>query len=1349
MEGRPTLPRGLLAMQSFRIVARWVVVSFSVWLALVSATAAFASGSTVTGQINLNTCGGPNGNLPTFTVKLSTTPLMTTTTNSNGAFTFTNVPNGTYTVTPSITGPSAVFYPATQSVNVTTSSSPSTAFSVSLGYTVSGAVAYSGSDTGRIYVTLNNNNCGGGAPGTSIASKGTFTIRGVPPGSYSVQSWMDTIGYGAPNAADPSTNVNGPVNLSVSNANVTGITATLGTPPAVTVSSAPGIQGIAPFNGGVTLFFQPIQNNNGVEVASSYTVEWSTTQTFPSTVPTSQTKSFPAVGSNGTSIWIINGLTNGQAYYFRVRGVAGSSNGPWFETASATTVNAPSTGVTVSGTVTFPGTATGPLYTGFYDENSNKLYVTVVGSKASPPTSPAAYSVKIPASTNGPNYIHVGILDNKNLGVIVPGDIDNTNGNKSAPIAITGNQTGDTLVLPTTNSSAMLSTQHNQQINQFGTSTGYDLSFDVEPGIKLPVSVALTSASNPNVVVPADIGQCDQCGGNGPYAFQVGINGAVPKVGDTYGFSITYSDGTTGTASAAVTGVVSSLPSQLQPAGPGSNTKPNFSWTDPTNASNYTYQFQLQDANYNTIWQIPGQNSNGSGFSSSLTSLTWGVAPAGYSGDTPSVAQLSAEEYTWFVQATDTNGNSAQTMVDYYPGFTALSLPTSAAAKLPSATEGTSYTATIAAAGGYPCYSYSVSGNLSNYGLNWSMPASCGGPLTINGKPTASGTATFSVTASDSSHTQVTQSYSITIGGGSLSLPSTTPPTLGSATSGVVYAGTIVATGGSAPYTWEINNVTLSNNNTAVAIASGNGLTATSNGTSTLTIGGTPTTGPIALNVIVKSGTTQATGSYMISVGSGVSGVNNSSLNGRYTCLTEGFVDSDGSRWGTLSTFTANGSGTLGVGVYNSNSVDAAAATSGTISGSYSIGADNNGIATIVTTQTGQSSVTEHWALAITGLVKPAQEFRAVEQDTNGQHAMANCYLDTTGAFVAGTISGHGFALQMNGEKKGSNSVSTVLYGEAAAGRFSASSGNISTGMIDIAKAGTASAQESTFTGTYTTPDANGRSTLTLNTGNGSVTLAVYIIDSNRMFILETASGDGLLIGNLRTQASSSFTVSSLSGPFVIYDQGVSFGAGDVERGLYSQVIQATSTGTGVIVANASFADNAGTYVVNGAVGTDPALTFSSTDPGRATVVPGSGELYLYFWAPDEAFTLSSDGNGGYSTGWLEKQTLPSISNTALAGTYMGGPMPLTSPTGAVSVGEYKFSGTSITAGITTATESTYSFDQTVNMSYLLANATDQTITISSGSGGFASCIAVSSSPIKLACTTQNTPAPSVFLLQQ
>jgi len=106
--------------------------------------------------------------------------------------------------------------------------------------------------------------------------------------------------------------------------------------------------------------------------------------------------------------------------------------------------------------------------------------------------------------------------------------------------------------------------------------------------------------------------------------------------------------------------VLNAFATDLAPQGSGVSVTPNFSWTDPANASNYTYQFWLCCDSNGTVWQIPGNNSNSNGFSSSITSITWGVDPTG-SGNLPNVSSLSGStNYSWQIQASDTNGNSAQ-----------------------------------------------------------------------------------------------------------------------------------------------------------------------------------------------------------------------------------------------------------------------------------------------------------------------------------------------------------------------------------------------------------------------------------------------------------------------------------------------------------------------------------------------------------------------------------------------------------------------------------------------------------------------------------------------------------------
>ena len=112
----------------------------------------------------------------------------------------------------------------------------------------------------------------------------------------------------------------------------------------------------------------------------------------------------------------------------------------------------------------------------------------------------------------------------------------------------------------------------------------------------------------------------------------------------------------------------SDLATNLSPNGTSStSTTPTFTWTDPTGASSYTYQFFISDNNGNTLWQIPGQNSSSSGFDSSITSITWGTDPTDAS-NTPSVGSLtSGTTYSWQIQVQDSAGNQAQTQVNYTP----------------------------------------------------------------------------------------------------------------------------------------------------------------------------------------------------------------------------------------------------------------------------------------------------------------------------------------------------------------------------------------------------------------------------------------------------------------------------------------------------------------------------------------------------------------------------------------------------------------------------------------------------------------------------------------------------------
>ncbi|HTC64923.1 MAG TPA: putative Ig domain-containing protein, partial [Candidatus Saccharimonadales bacterium] len=700
----------------------------------------------ISGQISLNnTCGG-SVTLPTFTVTINTTPTsQSVQTDSNGNFSFTSIPNGTYMITPSISGAaSSVFYPANiTGVAVNSGSVSGENFNAVVGYNVSGTVSYSGSQTGQTYVSLQNNNCGGyGAQGTSITqatlgSGGAYTIHSVPPGNYTLNAWMDSTGVtsgtkypgeqGQPNANDP-TGSNSSV--SVTTASVTGVGVTLTSPTYSTPTANPTMQ-VFPSAGGVAIFYNPSTPTTGnkVEDANEYVVEWAvptgtdglgnTTCALGGGTGGAQfltiagSHTFYGVGAHGATVWILSNtmlgagtFTSGQSYCFQARSFntlattthpSGWSNYAYsngsplpVKIVSNTSALCSTNCTTVSGTVTIPSGVTpvsgAPLYVGLYQQSPSSngpsaLYATEISA---PVTGANSYSITIP---NGSDYFIFGILDQNNDGQIDAGDVTDTNNNSNASgVTLSGSATTiDDNSLPATNSNVTVQTQY----SACGTNcSSYNLNLQVREGNKLPVAVTLYSG--PNLLNPVDMGHCSNCG-NVQYDFSANLPGGTPNVGDTYNFTVTYSDGSVDQGSAGTingkvtafgsTGAVAGandLPTNLSPSGTSStSTTPTFTWTFPTNPSNYTYSFYLQQNNCSgncTIWQIPNQNSNSNGFTYAQTQnsattgqIVWGTDPTG-GGNSPSVSALTTgATYNWSISVQDANNNQAQASVSYVP----------------------------------------------------------------------------------------------------------------------------------------------------------------------------------------------------------------------------------------------------------------------------------------------------------------------------------------------------------------------------------------------------------------------------------------------------------------------------------------------------------------------------------------------------------------------------------------------------------------------------------------------------------------------------------------------------------
>jgi len=1352
----------------------------------IAVQAAFA----VTGRINLNNYCGSAITLPTYTVSINTNPVQVTTTDSNGNYAFAGVPNGTYTITPSISGPSSAFYPATQTGVVVNGAPVVVApISAALGYTVTGVVTYTGTATGRIYVSLANDTCGASV-GTSIAAPGAFTIRGAAPGSYTVSAWMDNRGYGVQNASNPTSASYG---IAVSDANPSAFALPLADPAAINLTTAPTLTGVSGFNGGALLQFKAPKSSNGVELPTSYVVEWSTSQTFSSVAGT---HTFAATGSQ--SPWVVTGITDGSGYYFRAQGAVGSSTSPWSTAAGPVTIGAPTGANTLSGQITFSQTATGPLYVGVFDQNTQEAYITVVGSKTSPPTSPASYTVQVPTSTQ---YFFFAILDQNNDGQIDTGDITNGNAyNMITPtLEVSGNTTRN-LALTSGNSLAFARSGNDLGLSEYGGSSHtYELDFDVTAVAKQPVAV--TILSGPDMALPFDAQWCNGCGynPNSSFSFNTTISSTVPTVGAVYAIQVTYSDGTQETINSKITAVLPT-PTSVSPEGPvsSSNTTPDLTWVYPANAGNYLYQMWFSDQNYSTVWSIPNIYSNTNSFTSSIApSIAWGDDPTGATGNTPTVTSLTdGNVYHWEVVAYDANGNRGQDFVDYVPGFVPLALPAANPITLGPAYLGLGYNGSIGAIGGYGGYSYAINGIYNCYGCagfsigNGLYVYNAYGTLNISGVPTAVGTVSFQVYVRDASSDNPVGpvTYTITITHEAVSLPAASSNPLGTPLVGVPYARAIHASGGvgGANYTFAVNGVSIPTTSTYVAVAGADGLTFASSGGSTLAIAGTPASpGSFPIDITVTDTTepsNTASVTYPMNVSSGPNGANNGYLKGTYVCKFNGFNDSDGSRWASLSSFNADGTDTSGHGNLTSGVWDlsdhsineASILASGTLTGTYSIGADNNGLMTVNLAETSPASTTysNSYAIALNDVnlaTTTATELRLVETDDvgttpSGMHGSGVCYQATTSAFASSTLSGNSFVEGMQGEDEGG--LPEALAGRVAlsaesatGGTGGAPGGTIINAVDDLFYLKDTTNQGTSCTsscGTYTAPDASGRFTISMPVNVQGVQSTagdvVYIVDANRAFILMTSGDGGVQSGDVRKQQQATYSNASLDGSIVLYADGFEY-TGSSVTGYDSSVLQGIGTGAGGITTEQYYQDADGTFKNGGSViGMTLPVTFDSSNPGRSIATLGSDSMYLYFFDANSALELDWNGGGSPSyleTGWMEPQTQTTFTEAAAAGHYVFGPLQVMRPFQVDVAGELNvLSNGTITGGLSEADDGYFVWDQAPSWTYsLYTTGTGGILVTGTGDTGGDSCVVISAA--KIACTPNADSNPNAGILQQ
>lgn len=661
---------------------------------------------------------------------------------------------------------------------------------------------------------------------------------------------------------------------------------------------------------------------------------------------------------------------------------------------------------------------------------------------------------------------------------------------------------------------------------------------------------------------------------------------------------------------------------------------------------------------------------SGSGGSGDLTAaVSTALSPANNtlaavaSGSTVNVTgtATTAATESFGVTLTDNTTKNSITQTGYTIAFTAPTAPSlpSASSTVPgSATVNESYTSSIAASGGVgSTYTWTLNSSTTvptsgavalgsdTLGSEFTISNSGGGSsVSITGKPTTTGTVSFTLAVKDdaTSLTSSTVTYAITV-----SSLAVTVDEIPQGMVGMPYTfGNFEISGGTSPYT-----VTYSNLPDGLAQSTSN----------TYQIVGTPTSSAVGTTTVTlkvtdyASATVQTT--FKLPVAATTTAANNSYLKGQYACYYQQYWD-DGVavstsdtfyRGGAVLAFTASGGGAITGGEMDSSSPSKgykSATTNGALSGTYVVGSDNRGYLNLVV-----NSNTQLFALAGGKLDSSSNfsEFAIVGMDDagsspSGKTGSGHCYKqDTSTALSSLTVSG-GYVFGWRGEDSGGSL-------ESFAGYFNFSSGNV-TGTIDMVDDGTYTADVA-ITGTYTTTlDSYGRTTMAVGPSGEQGDFVMYYTNNTAgEAVLMSAeshtsstSGDFLLGEARKSNISTSYP---LNGNAVLYTSGP-----DSSLTTYkAQVSQATATGSSsstTFVINANISNDGGTLNTTDKMAGKTLTYTTNSTTGRTTIAQSgttiAGDVF-YVYDTNSAVVLFADGSSSTvqnQLGWLEPQTAPS-----------------------------------------------------------------------------------------------------------
>jgi hypothetical protein len=411
--------------------------------------------------------------------------------------------------------------------------------------------------------------------------------------------------------------------------------------------------------------------------------------------------------------------------------------------------------------------------------------------------------------------------------------------------------------------------------------------------------------------------------------------------------------------------------------------------------------------------------------------------------------------------------------------------------------------------------------------------------------------------------------------------------------------------------TWEAGNVvggnvtygTVVQTSAPVLVCVANGGTYTATGTANYIPPSVPPSGgSVFVSVYLDADTTQAAGATVTLQYAAPS------LQGQYAFSLAG-QNSGGGFFARAGQFTANGMGTFS-GTEDVH-IAGSAATTSAISGTYTVGPDGRGTATLT-----DSVSTTNYDLVVVN----ANQVKLIEADTFAT-ARGEADLQTTSAFTQASFSG-GYAFDFFGVTGSATPTSAI-------GQFGATGNGASlqSGLEDVDAGGTLT-PAAAFSGQFGTINSStGHGTATINGFSGPTTFSFYIISTGQVRFIETDSSADL-VGDAVQQSGGTanagflssltvFTISGRSSTGRIATAGIFLadGGGNLCTSLPTSSCLLDQNNDGTVQKSLQFT---GTYSVAG------------TGRGTATFAP-SGQpamtFVIYFISPGDAFIQETDSS--------------------------------------------------------------------------------------------------------------------------